>query len=504
MLDRMARSVASPPPQGYELGFHLGSGGMAAVHYGRRVAAGGFSHAVAIKELHPHLSSKADVVSMFLDEARLAARVVHPNVVSVLDVVSSGERVWAVMQYIEGEPLGRLMQRAAELGRRVPVDVAVAVALDLLAGLEAAHRATDEHGEPLGIVHRDVSPQNVLVGVDGVARVLDFGVAKARGRLHETRDGQVKGKLAYMAPEQLGGDASPSTDVYAAAIVLWEMLAGRRLFDGETEIQTMGRVLAGAGAPPSAHAPVPAALDAVVMRGLSLDGRARYASAADMLRALTDACSGQTASRADVAAWVGELAADSLAERRALAARMASAPPASSPSAAAGDIRDEHARTIDPVVATVVLPPSSFAPPPRKKRRLATAALISVALSLVAVTGVATVGRGALPLGGASAAEVVATTTATAVPPTQATEAAPTSRPPDVAPAGDVPDVASAEPVAHSPKRRAVTRRPARKPAAPALAAAAPSAPPAPRESCDPPFVVDSAGVRHYKRACIR
>ncbi|MEZ4257675.1 MAG: serine/threonine-protein kinase [Polyangiaceae bacterium] len=497
----MARSVASPAPMGYELGFHLGSGGMAAVHYGRRVAAGGFSHAVAIKELHPHLASKADVVSMFLDEARLAARVVHPNVVSVLDVVSSAERVWAVMQYIEGEPLGRLASRAAQLGRSVPTGVAVAVALDLLAGLDAAHRATDEKGEPLGIVHRDVSPQNVLVGVDGVARVLDFGVAKARGRLHETRDGQVKGKLAYMAPEQLGGDASPSTDVYAAAIVLWEMLAGRRLFDGDSEIQIMGRVLAGVTSPPSAYAPVPQPLEAVVMRALSLAPQSRFSSAADMQRALTEACAGQIATRAEVAAWVSELAAESLAERRALAAKMASAPP---PESAPGsdDLREEYARTIDPVVATVVLPPSSFAPPPRKKRRALTAALVGVALSLVAVTGVATVGRAALPSAAAAAetvapAHLAAEPTPTAAPGPPAAAEAPSSE----APPADTPTPA-AEPSATG-KRRTVTRRrfvaPPKAPAPSPAVAAAPA-----QESCDPPFVVDAAGVRHYKRACIR
>ncbi|MBL8606337.1 MAG: serine/threonine protein kinase, partial [Myxococcales bacterium] len=265
-------------PPGYELGFRLGSGGMAEVRYGRRIAGAGFSYPVAIKQLHPHLASRPEIVSMFLDEARLAARVSHPNVVPILDLVHAHDRIYAVMPYVEGEALGRLVSGARASGKRIPARIAVAIALDLLAGLGAAHAATDEEQRSLGIVHRDVSPENVLVGTDGVARVLDFGVAKARGRLHETRDGQVKGKLAYMSPEQLAGDATAGTDVYAAAIVLWELLAGRRLFDGDNEMAVVTKVMAGVSEAPGVHAPVPPAVDAVVTRALSIDPGARFAT----------------------------------------------------------------------------------------------------------------------------------------------------------------------------------------------------------------------------------
>ncbi len=449
---------------------------MAIVRYGRRVSAGGFAHAVAIKELHPHLANNPELVSMFLDEARLAARVVHPNVVSVLDVVASGAQVWAVMQYIEGESLGRLAASARGRSLPTPVGVAVAIALDLLAGLDAAHRATDERGQPLGIVHRDVSPQNVLVGVDGVARVLDFGVAKARGRLHETRDGQVKGKLAYMAPEQLGGEASPSTDVYAAAIVLWELLAGRRLFEAETELELIGRVLTGALTSPGTYGrDVSAALDGVVMKGLSLDPQARFASASDMARALSDACAGRIATRAEVAAWVSSLAGDALAKRRELAARMVDAP-------SSEETRADVRQTIAPVVATVVMPP--LVTPARGLRRSASLRW-GAAVALVACV----IGAGATASGVVSAK-------------TDPAPAAPRSA--SVLGATFAPVVVTRAPAAvprnASPVRSRTAPAPSAPPAPPAAAELA--APPA--ESCDPPFVVDAMGVRHYKRACIR
>ncbi len=166
----------------------IGAGGMATVHLGRRVGAGGFARLVAVKRLHPHLAVDREVVHAFLDEARIAARVTHANVVSIHDVVLDGDEVLSA-------------ERAA--GRTIPPPIAGAIAIDLLRGLQAAHEARDERGRLLGVIHRDVSPHNVLVGTDGVARVLDFGIAKALGRLQTTATGAVKGKLAYMAPERL-------------------------------------------------------------------------------------------------------------------------------------------------------------------------------------------------------------------------------------------------------------------------------------------------------------
>src|SRR5262249_20405529 len=162
----------------------------------------------------------------FLDEARLAARIHHPNVVQTLDVAVTQGELFVVLEYVNGDSLAHLLRTANANGRAVPPEIASAVVFGVLQGLHAAHEAVVEQGNPLELVHRDVSPHNVLVGVDGVARVLDFGVAKARGRSQTTREGQLKGKLAYMAPEQIGGRVTRRTDVFAASIVLWEALAG--------------------------------------------------------------------------------------------------------------------------------------------------------------------------------------------------------------------------------------------------------------------------------------
>src|ERR1700722_14969633 len=223
----------------YALYAEIASGGMATVHLGRLMGTGGFSRTVAIKRLLPQLARDPDFVAMFMDEARVAARIRHPNVVPTLDVLAADGQLLLVMEYVHGESLGRLLRTLRAERKRVPPAIASAILCGALHGLTAAPEAKSSgEGEPLGIVHRDVSPQNVLVGVDGVARVLDFGIAKAAGRTQTTREGNVKGKFAYMAPEQMNGEAvGRATDVYAAAVCLWETLTGERLFDADTEGQ---------------------------------------------------------------------------------------------------------------------------------------------------------------------------------------------------------------------------------------------------------------------------
>ena len=228
---------------------------------------------------------------MFLDEARLAARIRHPNVVPTLDVVSMSGELFLVMDYVHGEPFSGLLRAARRGEAPVPVDVAAAVVAQALHGLHAAHEAHSDLGEPLGIVHRDVSPQNVIVGIDGNARVLDFGVAKALGRVQTTREGQLKGKLGYLSPEQiLGHPVTRASDVFSASVVLWEALAGRRLFAADSEGGVLHRILEGKVEPPSRHAPALApALDAVVMRGLSVEPADRFDTALAMAEALEQA-----------------------------------------------------------------------------------------------------------------------------------------------------------------------------------------------------------------------
>lgn len=293
----------------YALYGPLAAGGMATVHIGRLVGPVGFSRTVAIKRLHAQYAQDPEFVAMFLDEARLAARVQHPNVVSTLDVVALKGELFLVMEYVRGVSLAHLIKREKERGAAVPPDIAIALLHDVLEGLHAAHEARDPSGAPLNIVHRDVSPHNVIVGVDGRARVLDFGVAKAVGRSQQTREGTLKGKLSYMAPEQLEGRVDRRSDVFAASIVLWELLTGLRLFTGENEGQTLMRLLGGQCDAPSALADVPPALDAVVLRGLARVPEDRFQTAHEMAEALA---AFDHAPPHRLAAWLGAVAGDLL------------------------------------------------------------------------------------------------------------------------------------------------------------------------------------------------
>jgi serine/threonine protein kinase len=302
----------------------IASGGMASVHFGRLVGPVGFARTVAIKRLHPQFASDPEFVSMFLDEARLAARIRHPNVVPTLDVVSLEGELFLVMEYVQGEPLGGLIKAMRKTGQPMPVPYAVAIVAGALRGLHAAHEAKDERGSPLGIVHRDVSPQNILVGIDGVPRVLDFGVAKAAGRLQITREGQLKGKMAYMPPEQIRSTGTDRrTDIYAAGAVLWEALTGQRLFQGDNDVAVFSKVLEGKVDPPSKVAPqVPTALDAIVLKSLAMSPHDRYETARDMARALEVAV--QLVPVSEIGEWVEKIGADHLSTRAQTISRIES------------------------------------------------------------------------------------------------------------------------------------------------------------------------------------
>jgi eukaryotic-like serine/threonine-protein kinase len=298
----------------YVIGPEIASGGMATVHLGRMVGPGGFARIVAIKRLHACFAKDPEFVSMFLDEARLAARAPHPNVVSVLDVVASDGELFLVMEYVRGESVAGLGRAATPAAKPVAVGIALGVIAGVLSGLHAAHEAKTESGEPLGIVHRDVSPQNVLVGVDGVARVLDFGIAKAKYRLHSTKDGRLKGKLRYMAPEQLRrDDVDRRGDVYSASAVLWEMLTGRPLFDEEDHAVLVKRILETSVVSLRTLQPsLPEALDRIVLRGLASRPEDRFPTALAMAEALETV--GAAATPREIGAWVVDTAARALAE----------------------------------------------------------------------------------------------------------------------------------------------------------------------------------------------
>jgi serine/threonine-protein kinase len=299
----------------YAIFDEIASGGMASVHYCCLVGAASFSRVVAVKRLHAHLADEHELVAMFIDEARLVARIRHPNVVPTLDVVTTDRELFLVMEYVHGESLSRLLRPLHSSGDCLPPRVASAITVGALHGLHAAHEAVNEHGESLRIVHRDVSPQNILVGTDGIPRVVDFGIAHANDRLQNSVVGQIKGKCMYMAPEYIkGGRVTRAADVYSAGVVLWEALTGRRLFNGDKETQILGEVLYAHVDPPSRFSrDVPPELDAIVLRALDRDPEARFDTARSMIRAIEAALPIATAS--EVGDWVEALAGTVLDER---------------------------------------------------------------------------------------------------------------------------------------------------------------------------------------------
>jgi serine/threonine-protein kinase len=305
----------------YELMGEIASGGMATVYLARLTGMGGFQRFVAMKRLHPHLAGEIEFVEMFLDEARIAARIHHPNVVPILEVGASQVGYYLVMEYIEGDTLARLLARAASTGKKLPVAIALRIAIDMLSGLHAAHELHDDHNQPVNLVHRDVSPQNVLVGQDGIARITDFGVARAASRLTATRVGQLKGKIAYMAPEQAAGaeELDRRADVFSSGIVIWEALAQKRLFKAENEAATLSRVIA--EPVPLLHQISPQVskeVSAVVMRALDRDRDKRYPTCAAFADALEAAAAqgDRVASPRELAAYVNEVIGQEIAQQR--------------------------------------------------------------------------------------------------------------------------------------------------------------------------------------------
>ncbi len=269
----------------YELIGELAAGGMATVYLARLAGVGGFQRFVAIKRLHPHLANEEEFIEMFLDEARLAAGIHHPHVVPILEVGQTENGYYLVMEYIEGDTLARIVARALSGGTSVPRSILLRIILDTLAGLHAAHELNDAHGQSVCLIHRDCSPQNVLVGVDGCSRITDFGVARATSRIASTRTDRVKGKLAYMSPEQARGDGDIDrrSDLFAMGVILWEVLAGRRLFKADNERETMRRILLDPIPRLSTIIPdLHPALDDVCARALERDADRRFQTAAEM------------------------------------------------------------------------------------------------------------------------------------------------------------------------------------------------------------------------------
>jgi serine/threonine protein kinase len=458
---------------------------MATVHLGRLIGPVGFSRTVAIKRLHPQYAQDAEFSAMFLDEARIAARVRHPNVAATLDVIATKQELFLVMEYVEGETLSRLLAAAQRAGLLLEPRVVSAIMSGVLLGLHAAHTATSESGESLLLVHRDVSPQNVLVGVDGVSRIVDFGIAKAVGRSQSTREGQIKGKAAYMAPEQVRGTAvDRRTDVYAAGVVLWEALTGRRLFAADTPLAAMMLVVDSTVAPPSAYADVSAEVDAVVLRAISKEAARRYGCAADFAAALEQVL--PPASPREVGALVRALASESLQERAQRVAEIETGrslpdariselpPPADEPTTRATALQDTRVET-----------------PRTTLRWLPVSVLVAVGAVFVVIYVSANARREHKAEGAAEQVSSAATLSSQT--------AAASSSTPMAWSAPSVDDGGSSQPSntapASSTSNRRASPRVIRAPVsvAPARATATP---------CNPPYTVDPQGVHIPKAEC--
>lgn len=327
LLESGARLVAKTPasgPQSIALGaadgrigpYHvvceLASGGMASVYLALHRSVEGFEKLVAVKRIHPHLASERAFTEMFVDEARIAARISHPYVCSVFSFGRGRDSHYIAMEFLRGEPLSAVQRRVTakpELAddARYPLLIARVLA-NLAEGLHAAHVLRDERGQSLEVVHRDVTPQNLFVIYDGSVRVTDFGIAQARQRLHHTQDQRLKGKLSYIAPELLNrAPATAQVDVWGLGVVLWELLAGRRLFLGSSEGQTVAAVMSRPVVAPSTfRASIPAELDRIVLRALERDLVRRYQSARDLARDLESflKASGDAVPSMDVAEWM--------------------------------------------------------------------------------------------------------------------------------------------------------------------------------------------------------
>lgn len=311
----------------YELIFELGSGGMAEVFLARTVGPADFHKWFAIKRVHPQMAKDQKFVDMFLDEARIAASIQHPNVAHVFDLGEDDGEYFIAMEYLHGEHLGLIATRSRKEWGHLPYEMAAHIVSKAARGLHHAHRAKSRRGETLNLVHRDVSPQNIFVTFDGQVKMTDFGIAKAAGRLTHTQTGGMKGKVAYMAPEQaLGHRVDRRTDIFALGTVLWEISTGRRLFKAATDAQTLMRITADETTLPSSVRPdYPDALQKIVMHALAREPSKRYPSAHEMAEDLDAFISDSKKKTGTVE--VSEMMAEILSDRFAFKERILQADP---------------------------------------------------------------------------------------------------------------------------------------------------------------------------------
>jgi serine/threonine protein kinase len=307
----------------YTLIKKLATGGMAEVWLAKQIGIEGFNRHVVVKRILPHLAEDPEFVQMFLNEAKIAARFNHPNIAQIYDLGETGGQYYIAMEFIHGEDLGRVMRRAWSTGQWVARHISLRVVADACQGLYYAHTRYDETGRPLRVVHRDISPQNILISFDGAVKVVDFGIAKASDQVSNTKSGAIKGKFAYMAPEQAAGKPLDArSDLFALGLVLYELITGVRPLKRDSELATLQAALECKIDPPSAVAEVPHELDDIVMRALAKAPDDRYSDAREFQRALEQYLmnSKEMATSAEVSELMAALFADRLGEEARLGA----------------------------------------------------------------------------------------------------------------------------------------------------------------------------------------
>jgi eukaryotic-like serine/threonine-protein kinase len=469
----------------YEILCPVARGGMGNVWIARMRGKYGFEKLVALKTILADRSQEPRVKRMFLDEARIASHVDHVNVARILDLGEQSGLLYLTMEWVEGDSLSRLQRVVQGKGREVSPGVALRVVADACSGIQAVHDLRDHDGADLGVVHRDVSPQNILLGVDGVAKVIDFGIAKARHRLSgETSEGVLKGKLLYMAPEQaVGGEIDRRADVYSLGAVLYTLLAGKPPYQGTNDAATFGFLTC--GLPPQklpSHIPAPVA--EVVLKALAPLEK-RYATAAALRRAIEGAmlASSLSTEREEVSSYL----------RTHLGARIAARKGLIEQAIAVSKANEKPLERVGPDGPTPWetrhAPPANVPGPHPSWRRWLLRGAAPAALLVGGVLSTMVVERtrmGAVTPSDVSSASAHAAVAANPI----------SDRPPP--------------PEAAGPERSAPAPAPAVYVAAPAWSSSPPKhrLPPSPRRAtsseCSPPYVLDSSGLRRYKRACFR
>jgi eukaryotic-like serine/threonine-protein kinase len=484
------------------------AGGLGTVHFARLTGPSGFARTVAAKCPHARFAGHPQFALTFIDEARLAARIRHPNVVATLDVIQTATDLALVMDYVHGESVNHLVDAARTRGEKVPLQIAASILIDALHGLHAAHEAEGADG-PLGIIHRDVSPQNILVGADGIARLADFGVAKAAGRLQMvTVEGSVKGKYPYLAPEQLRGEpVSRVTDTYAAAIVFWELLTGEALFLGQTEHETAHRCLYAPVPPPSRFVPdLSPRIDGLLSKALAREPSQRWPTAREMALEI-EAC--VPAFRpSEVGAWVQRMVGPELAVR---AASLAAIEQMDTSDCSPHEEAPDQTATAPIKVSLAVPDWVEPSPPPVVSRPSASRPLLPegskvagrfapwalAVLLLIAWVAYVAERHGAPATGDTSAARLgpivpVVTATANASLSPGATSMLPAA-------ISNVPADGAVASRAAKPETTATGARPGPNARSPASR----SSPPQSSTSCEPPYWIDPLGRTRFKSECL-